>query len=232
MTKNHDARTIMLVDDEPHFRSAMRRLIRTLQSKEEWNVIEASTGEEGLETMQQCHIDCILLDNKMPGGDGMDWLHNYVSKDEHIAVILITGQGDEQLAVSAMQRGAMDYLVKGMITPEMLECTLTGVFERVDLRKSLEARDRALLEAERNRIMVESLGAACHKLGQPATILTTSLELLKCSESDPEKVDLINTALDAADRIALLLKKFQSVAVYCSEEYVQGHGQRIVKIDD
>lgn len=77
-------------------------------------------------------------------------------------------------------------------------------------------------EAERQRVMLETLAAACHHLGQPATILTSNLELLelKLGRTDPDIQKLIDSSMNACEQLANLLERMRKVHVYQPTRYI------------
>lgn len=84
---------------------------------------------------------------------------------------------------------------------------------------------------ERNRIMMESIGTVCHHLGQPSTIVLGSLELLKKLDASDAagRDELVEMSLEAAGKIAELLKELNELRTYRSESYASDDA--IVSID-
>jgi len=78
--------------------------------------------------------------------------------------------------------------------------------------------DESLLSA-RQRVMSESLATVCHHLGQPATIITSCLELMKMGDPSPELMELIETSTEAAYSMREI-QKLTSVSQYCSIPYL------------
>lgn len=76
---------------------------------------------------------------------------------------------------------------------------------------------------ERNRVMIESIGTVCHHLGQPGTVLLSSLELLKNLDPGDAKArdELIDMSLEAAEKIGELLKELNELRTYRSEAYTE-----------
>ena len=87
----------------------------------------------------------------------------------------------------------------------------------------IDAQSHQLVEAERNRVMVETVGAACHHLGQPATAILGGLELLKRSGRVDNKHDakLLDDCEEAAIKISKILSRLQKVGVYETESYLE-----------
>lgn len=111
------------------------------------------------------------------------------------------------------------------------------VFSFVDASDRKRA-DEALREAERHRVMLESLGTACHHIGQPATILMGSLEIMqqKLGAADPSVQQLVKTSLDSMRSLAEILQRLQAVTEYRTRTYLEksetmrGKESRILEI--
>jgi PAS domain S-box-containing protein len=92
----------------------------------------------------------------------------------------------------------------------------------LSIRDTAERRRAELAEqqAERNRVMAESLSAACHALGQPATVLLTSVEILKLDvdKEDPARRQMIELCYDAVIQLRELLQKMNEKRIYESAE--------------
>jgi signal transduction histidine kinase len=101
----------------------------------------------------------------------------------------------------------------------------------------LERRHAVELEAERQRVMVESMGAMCHHLGQPSSVMGMCLFCLK-NKPQPEKIpEIIKDMEEAFEDISRLLEEFRNLASYASEPYLtsssaqQGNpATRIIKV--
>ncbi len=116
--------------------------------------------------------------------------------------------------------------------------TVGCVFSLVDISDRKRAED-AERELERRRVMLESLGAACHHLGQPATMLLGNLELLKerLPDTDADTQKLVQGSLDAMERLSAVLRRLTAVNEYRTTRYIHGGenqtedgGERILEI--
>ncbi len=212
---------ILIVDDDARFRSSVARLLRSIEvCGERCLVSEADSGEAALSHLQAEKADCVLIDNCMPGGNGVDWLERLLGVRPTPALVMITGNGDEETAVTAMKRGAMDYLVKGSITTAALSRAIGNAVGTQRLRDAVESQRLELLEAERQRVMFESIGAACHHLGQPATVLSTYLQLMQRQEKDPALLEMVNNSLASVRAIGDVLDRLRRVNAYRTEPYI------------
>jgi PAS domain S-box-containing protein len=140
------SRIVLIVDDSPEDRELYRRyLLRDRQCS--YTILEATLGEQGLELWQQHQPDAVLLDYRLPDLDGLEFLAQLQPSTQQpcLPVIIVTGQGNEAIAVQAMKAGAQDYMIKGQITPERLQIAVNGAIETVQLRTQLQQR----IEGER-----------------------------------------------------------------------------------
>jgi signal transduction histidine kinase len=136
---------LLIVDDSPEDRELYRRLLA--QNREHpWELLEAETGEEGLRAAREEAPDCLLLDYRLPDVDGLEFLSRLL-EDRLIPVIVLTGQGNEAVAVEAMKSGAQDYLLKGSVTRDRLQQAVRNAIEKVALRRKVEESTAELAEA-------------------------------------------------------------------------------------
>ena len=230
---------ILMVDDDADYRDSLRRLLWAMNESLPIHVLEATGGAQALGLLQTERVDCVLLDQRMPGGKGVDWIAPFLETDSYLPIIMVTGQGDEATAVNAMKQGAMDYLVKGSISAEALHCAVTNAIEKMAMRRMVESQRETLLIAERHRVMIESLGSACHHLGQPMSVVTLCLDFMKRQRWGPEVRDLVDKCDESVAAVNDILQRLQKVSVYRTEPYlpaVEGEslkpGEQILAIPD
>lgn len=100
---------ILVIDDDAGIRDCMRR---TLEYKNQYDVLTAATGQEGLNSIEREAPDLVFLDVKMPGMDGLDVLGRIRAVNEDLPVIMISGHGTISTAVDAIHAGALDFIEK------------------------------------------------------------------------------------------------------------------------
>jgi len=98
--------------------------------------------------------------------------------------------------------------------------------------REIEAHSKALVQAEQQRVMVETVGAACHHLGQPATIIRGYLELMKRSEVSPEMRAMIQECQAATEDVATVLHRLKKVGQYETEPYLTAKEERAGRADE
>ncbi len=109
------ALTLLLIEDEPQ----VRRFLRSSLEPTECKVLEAGTGEAGLEMAASRHPDVILLDLGLPDLDGLE-VTRRLREWTAIPIIVLSARGQERDKVAALDAGADDYLTKPFGLPELL----------------------------------------------------------------------------------------------------------------
>src|SRR5947208_8068731 len=139
--------SILVIDDE----EIMRDILETLLKGEGYSVRLATSGEEGVEMAKNYPFDAAIIDVMMPGMDGMATLEALKKLDDELAVIMVTAFASVENAITAMKRGAFDYITKPFKNDEVL----------VVLKNAME---RGRLVAE-NRALRQNLQERYHKFG-------------------------------------------------------------------
>ncbi len=113
---------ILLVDDDAVARTALSRSLLTAGVKIR-ETVEARDCASAIAILEQAVFDCALINYQLPDGDGLGLVQQIRHREFTIALIVLTGQGDEQLAVELMKAGANDYLSNRSL-PENLSRSL------------------------------------------------------------------------------------------------------------
>ena len=207
-----DPLRILIVDDSPEDREQYKRLL-SQDPEHEVELLETDLGEEGLRLTAEERPDCLLLDYRLPDMDGIEFLGRLAG--DPVAVIVLTGQGSESVAVRAMKGGAHDYLLKGAISRQELQRAVKYAVEKVaneQLKRELLVRQAAEEERakllvreqnarrqaeEANRIKDEFLATLSHELRTPLNAILGWAQVLRSG-----KVDEATTtrALEAIER--------------------------------
>ncbi len=94
---------VLVVDDDPRVREVLKDTI-TAQG---YKVVAVGTGEEAVEEVRKRHFDLIFLDLVLPGISGVEALSGIKAKDKKAVVTIITGYGDDPIALEAMSLGPL-----------------------------------------------------------------------------------------------------------------------------
>jgi two-component system, sensor histidine kinase and response regulator len=109
---------ILLVDDDEIDRMMVRRALKSASFTVQ--IAEAQNCAETLAAFKQDTYDCALLDYRLPDGDGLELVIQIRALNVQIPLIVLTGQGDDQIAVELLKAGASDYLSKSRVSPGRL----------------------------------------------------------------------------------------------------------------
>ncbi|PWH18071.1 MAG: hypothetical protein DDG59_06825 [Anaerolineae bacterium] len=101
---------VLLVEDDAQ---QAQLVIERLRFAEGFEVTVANSLKQLWQILPQSKPDVILMDYRLPDGTGLEALERLQNQNIHLPILMVTGQGDEQIAVQALKSGAIDYLVKG-----------------------------------------------------------------------------------------------------------------------
>ena len=130
---------ILLVDDEPHVRFAMRESLEPMGYACE----EAGNGAEALEVFQQARFDLVVLDYRMPKMDGLETLKEIRRLDQDVPVLFVTAYGSKDLALQALREGAYDYFTKPFDIEEVRVVVHRAIEKRL-LRRRVQFLSRQI----------------------------------------------------------------------------------------
>jgi len=122
--------TVLVIDDE----EVMREVLDALLSREGYDVRLASDGHAGLELARTMAFDAAIVDVMMPGLDGLSVLTELKAIDEDLPVVMVTAFASVETALSAMKKGAFDYVTKPFKNDEVAAVVRNAV-ERTRLQR-------------------------------------------------------------------------------------------------
>ena len=171
-------RTVLIIEDCPEDREVYRRYLSqeryfNQDQRYRYRILEAETAKAALEICQSIQIDAILLDYGLPDSDGLAVLSKlHQQMTYRVPILLMTGQGNESLAVQVLKAGAEDYLIKSEVTPSILQTAIAEAIEKTELRLQLrQSQDRERLVAEISQQIRQSLDLP--------TMLNTTVEAVR-----------------------------------------------------
>jgi CheY-like chemotaxis protein len=120
------SKRILIIDDEPH----IRRMMRLTLEGAGYEVAEAGDGGEGIRLYGNgAEWAAVVLDQRMPGIDGLETLRQIKNRDPNARVVMATAYASIELAVDAMKLGATDFVRKPM-TPETLRNAVAAALSK------------------------------------------------------------------------------------------------------
>jgi DNA-binding NtrC family response regulator len=134
-------RNVLIIDDEKELRTLLTRLL----SLEGYKVFEASDGEEGLKTLNQEEIHVVISDVKLPGISGIDLIPQIKEINRLIEIIVLTAYGTIGDGVTAIKRGAFDYITKGDEDNKII-IAVERAMEKANMSQRIEHLEKRVTE--------------------------------------------------------------------------------------
>jgi DNA-binding NtrC family response regulator len=128
---------VLVVDDEEGVRESIRVIL-----EEECDILEAENGGRALEVLQAHEVDVVMLDQRMPGEQGIDVLNRIKAVDPSAVVVLATAVREVRTAVEALKRGAWDYITKPFDVDDIVLLIRRALEKRALEREVLYLRSR------------------------------------------------------------------------------------------
>lgn len=132
---------IAIVDDCPEDREVFKHYIE--QSADQYIIDEYECAEDFLSHLSSKKLKCILLDYNLPDMNALEILHKMELGT--VPVIILTGQGNEQVAASAFKHGASDYIVKSRLTSVELVNSIRLAIEKHSLTAQLKEKNEQII---------------------------------------------------------------------------------------
>lgn len=225
---------ILIIDDDDVDRLSIRRALTKADLHPD--VSEAGSYADAIALITQTPFDCVFLDYCLPDGDGLTLVQNLRRMGVNSPLIVLTGQGDEQIAVDLMKAGATDYLTKSRISPERLLQVVHSAVRVYQAEREAERANQRLRETnellkrqnqeleiqrqqihlqnlkllETSRLKSEFLATMSHELRTPLNaIIGFSQLLLRPNKSflDPHHKDIIERILNNGKHLLMLLNE-------------------------
>lgn len=198
MTPRQEIHVLVVDDSSTDFEFITRELdrVRAFQTDAE----HCRDGASCLTALATGIVDCVLLDYRLGADSGLEVLTAMRSEGYDHPVIMLTGQGDEQVAVDAMKRGAQDYLVKDSVTGVVLRRAIFNAVQKVLLERSLR---------EKQNELEGFVSVVAHDLRNPVCSALDSIQVIRDFYSgkslDSRGLDLIGGAATSLKRMSQLI---------------------------
>ena len=189
---------ILIIEDD----SGIQEMLKYAFAQEGWKLIQAKTGEEGLERLRKEGADCVVLDIMLPGMDGFKALKK-IRADESLRalpVIMCTARGEETDVVAGLELGADDYVVKPY-SPRVLAARIrAGLRRKENAPSAADAKEKTFWQHGPLSLDVER--HTCFLDETPLELLATEFAILVQFMSHPDIVfsrQKLITAIRGAD---------------------------------
>jgi two-component system, sensor histidine kinase and response regulator len=196
---------VLVIDDEPGIRSGVSRILNNftvsypfMDEDYTFKVTEAASGEEGIEIIERDKPDILLLDNKLPGIQGIEVLDYIRKKSYDITVAMITSYASLDVAVRATRDGATDFIPKPF-TPQELKSSIENITKQQYLRRITHK-----MKQEGTKIRYQFLSVLSHELKSPLNAIEGYLRIMKEKQAG-KKIE------DYTDHIDRSLQRIQGM---------------------
>lgn len=213
--------TVLLVEDEPLSQDVLSRRLEA----QGYRVAVVKDGVECLSWISQNRADLILMDIAMPRMDGIQCLRqlrrSYSS--DSLPVIIVSAMVDSDDVVTGLEAGANDYVVK----PINFRVLLARIHSCLKMKTTVTM----LVEAERQRVMVEALGKSAAKLAAPLNeVINTVEHVMQQTIADDDTQETLQRTVACIEEVIDVLEKIkeagQSVDIPYTERLKMIQGSR------
>ncbi|WP_414754344.1 hybrid sensor histidine kinase/response regulator [Anabaena sp. CCY 9910] len=225
---------ILVVDDDEVDRMTVRRAL--VKAGVRMEMSEVSDGNTALSILRNTSFDCAFIDYRLPDQDGLNLIETIRSLNIKIPLVVLTSQGDEQIAVELMKAGATDYLSKFRVSSETLAQVLRNAMRLYraemqtaiayqQLRESHEqlVRKNQELERQRQQIQIQNLklleasrlksqflATMSHELRTPMNAIIGFSQILlrpKFGNLTGQQADMVERILNNGKHLLMLLNE-------------------------
>ena len=202
---------ILLIDDDEDDYIYLRDLFNDIQ-RTKYRVTWKSSYKEGLKALHLQRFDACLLDYRLGEHTGLDLLKEVQKLGFVCPIIILTGQGDFDLDVQAMQMGASEYLIKGQLTPPLLERSVRYTMKHAMDMEELKETKAQVLQQDRLASLGLLASSLAHEIGTPLGIIRSRAEMVaKKAPTESLKQDM-ETVTTQIDRITKLVNSLLNLA--------------------
>ena len=187
---------ILVIDDEPGIRSGVTRILRDfhvtypfMDEDYTFEVLQAPTGEDGIAMIESDKPDIILLDNKLPGIQGIEVLEYIRNKKYDIVVAMITSYASLDVALKAHKFGATDFVPKPF-TPQELKSSIENITKQQYLKRITHKMNQ-----EGKKVRYQFLSVLSHELKAPLNAVEGYLRMMQEKESG-DRIDDYATPIE------------------------------------
>ncbi|MBW4660678.1 MAG: hybrid sensor histidine kinase/response regulator [Drouetiella hepatica Uher 2000/2452] len=185
---------ILIVDDDEVDRMALRRLLKAAGVA--IKAVETVDCGEAIAILKEQIFDCAFIDYRLPDMTGLELVQVLRGDSIRIPLIILTGQGDEQIAVELMKAGASDYIAKGRLSPEALAQVLRNAvrIHQAEMQAALAEQQKEQLARQRE----DFVSRLTHDLRTPLVAADRTLNLFQegaFGDISPDMQDMLTVMI-------------------------------------
>lgn len=164
--------TVLYVDDD-----TANLVVLKATCQDEFEVITAASGPEGLEILKEREVAVLLVDQRMPGMSGVEVFEIAQQLYPDTIRILITAYSDLTDAISAINRGQIRRYIRKPWDPEELKAVLREAIDTYQIRRKIVQLETRLIETERTYALGVVAASVAHELRNPLAAMVMGLDL-------------------------------------------------------
>jgi two-component system cell cycle sensor histidine kinase/response regulator CckA len=200
------AMSVLLVEDDDAF--AQLLVTELAAFAPQVRIQRGRTLHEAIGALAEALPDIVLLDLTLPDSSGLATLDRIQETSPDLPIVVLTSQDDDAIAVSAVKRGAQDYLVKGEAEPQLITRSLRYAHERAAFRRALRRTEEQLRQAHKMEAVGRLAGGIAHDFNNVLTAIFGYADLLleQFTDDDPRRSDVLEIRR-SAERAAALTRQ-------------------------
>ena len=202
--------SILLIDDNADDLEYIGDLL--LQASPDVFIKECQNGADGLTEAANSVFDCVLLDLRLDGEDGIDVLEKLRAERPLIPVIVLTGQGSEQSATAAFVAGASYYLAKNDLAKDMLWTAVTRVIHQAKTESELKSKREAMERSNRLDAVGQLAAGIAHDFNNQLGTLTMAIQRIRDTADNMQSDAYVDIAFKTIDESRLLASRLLSLS--------------------
>jgi signal transduction histidine kinase len=207
-----DLLQILLIDDDEDDFIVLRDLFKDIRGSK-YKVTWKASYDEGLQELLSSNYDACLLDYRLGEHTGLELLLAAQKNKVKCPIVFLTGHGDFELDIRAMQSGAADYLVKGQITAQVLERAVRYSMKHAYDVEELQKSQEQVLRQDRLASLGLLASSLAHEIGTPLGIIRGRAELASSGKMTEDRIkENMNLIVTQIDRISVLVKSLLNLA--------------------
>lgn len=184
-------KTVLLVEDEV----AIRKFTKINVEKAGFNVLEAGSGEEGVEIALKEKVDVAILDVMLPGMNGFEVCNILRNEIPNLGIIMLTAKTQDVDRILGLEQGADDYMVKPF-NPQELVLRINSLVRRINLNMEKENKNSNVLRYE--EFELDSYSKKFTKSGKVIDLTPTELSIIKIFIENADKAFTREELMDIA----------------------------------
>jgi signal transduction histidine kinase len=177
--------------------AAQARLVQKCLERSGYSVDLAADGIAGLAACKANAYQAVIVDQTMPGLSGLEVTRRLIARGKSPPIIMVTGTGNERIAVEAMKLGICDYLVKDLESGfvDVLPLVVNRAIEQRRLLHEKERIEKELAQAQRMEAIGQLAAGIAHEINTPTQYIGDNTRFLQRAFSD------VNGLLTSFDRL-------------------------------